>query len=446
MRSAARQFFLIAWFLSIALAGGAASAPPQRPATVTALVGKVQGPLNLRYDPTKSGPVSGDIFGDRIEGYLTFHSAGKHTLAFLQFKRNAGGAEVATNVYTADYDLAQTNWMGVSHALDVPLGGASATHNATSFRTTGPHLPLCARDPACVARNNLPHRPRRRVYKAAAIDAAAAAGFPVYVHRTAGSVVWRAAASGNSDGVLTGTILGDTLTGHYARRAGTIVFLRLRNGRPIQVFTGTLDLDSTFPGAVKGGNGFPLAKGVGGPFSWSVVLNDQFVSGLRSARTGWCLTPLDPAAGPGGTLTTATACLNTVNVSWVVSAFGADQGRTLYSLVSVATGLCLEMPGAYDAPVTQQICNGAPRQSLVMEELQQTGTLPDGFPLYTRFVVNTTAAFGSLTNGLNLHAPTSGCLAIVVQTGAVVESSCDEDHPKFKARVTNPKAGWEHNP
>jgi hypothetical protein len=179
------------------------------------------------------------------------------------------------------------------------------------------------------------------------------------------------------------------------------------------------------------------------------VLNDQFVSGLRSTyRRDRCLTPEDPASGPGGVLTTTTSCSNNVNASWVVSAIGVEQGATLYALVSMATGLCLEMPGTAGTPVTQQICNGARRQSLQIDELQQTNVLPDGFPLYTAAPINTTAAFGLSTNGMNLHAPEpngSECLAII-SAGAAVEAACDEDHPKFKARVTNPKAGWTHNP
>ena len=200
-------------------------------------------------------------------------------------------------------------------------------------------------------------------------------------------------------------------------------------------------------GGIKGGRGFPLSASGGGPFAWNVMTNDQIVSGLRSLQ-GWCLTPEDPASGPGGILTTTMTCTNNVNVSWVVFAVGANGGNTLFSLVSVATGLCLHMPGAGGAAVTQQVCNGARRQSLLIDELQTTGALPDGSPTYTPVAINTAAAFGMTGRGLNLSAPGpngSECLARV-GTGEAVEFSCVENHKTFKAVVSNAKAIWTHNP
>lgn len=407
------------------------------------LAGTVLGRLNMRYNPRKSGPVTGVIFGDRIEGYRTLdQTTNAQSLAFVQFKRNAQNVEIATNIYTADNSPAQRAWMGVAHALDVPLGGASAAGNAISFRTIAPLGRLCANNPACVAQG-LVLRPLPVVTSPMAIDAAAMVGFGIDANGQRGPLVLRAAAGGNNEGVLSGHVLRDAVSGHYARGAGTIVFLRKQNGQAIQVFTGVLDA-----GGIKGGRGFPLnASGGGGPFGWTVVTNDQIVSGLRSLQ-GRCLTPENPASGAGGILTTTATCTNNFNVSWVVFAVGANGGNSLFSLVSVATGLCLQMPGAAGAAVTQQVCSGVLRQSLLIEELQATGVLPDGSPTYTPVAINTAAAFGMTSNGLNLHAPGpngSACLARV-GAGEAVEFPCVENHKTFKAVVRTAKAIWTHNP
>ena len=197
------------------------------------LVGTVLGRLNMRYNPQRSGTVTGTIFGDRIEGYRTLDKAtNAQSLAFVQFKRNAQSVEIATNIYTADNSPAQRAWMGVAHALDVPLGGASAARNATSFRTVAPLGPLCANNPACVAQSRV-LRPLPVVTSPIAIDAAAMAGFGIDANGQRGPLVLRAAAGGNGEGVLSGHVLGDALSGHYARGAGTIVLLRTQNGQAI---------------------------------------------------------------------------------------------------------------------------------------------------------------------------------------------------------------------
>lgn len=406
------------------------------------LVGKARGRLNMRYNPRKSGAVTGGIFGNRIEGYRTLGTATQaESLAFVQFKFH-GGVEVATNVYVAEYNTTERSWIGASYAIHVAAGGASSARNATPFRTSGPLSFVCANTPACVDRNSQ-LTPLPTATTPIAIDAAAGFGIDANGHR--GPLVLRAGAGGDNEGVLGGHVLGDALSGHYARGAGTIAFLRRQGGRPIQVFVGVLDAG---PGGIKGGRGYPLsASGGTAPFAWSVVTNDQIVSGLRSLD-GRCLTPADPTSGPGGILTTTTICTNNVNVSWVVFAVGANGGNTLFSVVSVATGLCLHMPGTAGAAVTQQVCNGARRQSLLIDELQTTGVLPDGSPTYTAVAINTAAAFGMTGNGLNLHAPGpngSECLAKVA-TGEAVEFSCFENHKKFKAVVSNTKAVWTHNP
>jgi hypothetical protein len=409
------------------------------------LVGKTQGRLQMRYDPRKSGVVTGTVFGNRIEGYRTVDKATQaQSLAFLQFKRNAAGADVATNVYVADYNTTERAWIGVSYAIDVALGGASAARNATPFRTNGPLTALCASTPACVARNNQ-LTPLPSVQTPIAIDSAAMAGFGIDANGHLGPLVVRAGAGGNNEGVLSGHVLGDVLSGHYARGAGTIAVLRRQGGQLIQAFTGVLDA-----GGIKGGRGYLLsANGGAAPFAWRVVANDQIVSGLRSIHErNRCLTPDNPAGGPGGVLSTTTGCTNNVNVSWVVFAVRASGGNTLFSLVSVATGLCLQMPGAVGAAVTQQICNGSRGQVLGIFDLQQT-SVQVGNPIFSDIPLNTTAAFTTSSNALNLYVPGPSrgeCLGIDSSSGAVKGVSCLDTGTGLMAVIRNSKAAWTHNP
>ena len=403
------------------------------------LVGKAQGRLNMRYDPHRSGPMTGAIFGNRIEGYRTLDKVSKaQSVAFIQFKPNAAGTDVATNVYVADYSTTERTWIGVSYAIDVALGGASATRNATPFRTNGPLSVLCSHDPVCVARHNQ-LTPLPPVQTPIAIDAATMAGFGIDAGGQRGPLVLRAGAGGNNEGVLSGHVLGDALKGHYARNAGTIVLLRQQGGRPVQVFAGVMDA-----GGIKGGRGYPLAGVGGNPFVWHVVTNDQIVSGLGSLHArGRCLTPDNLTRG--GILSTTTACSNAI---WVVFAIGTQAGDTLYSLVSVATGFCLQMPGTGGNAVVQQICNGAVRQSLRIGDVQQIGTQV-GQPIWGAIAVNTAAAFGLSSHALQLKAPgpSDGCLAIVGSTGAVTESPCFEAPTRIMAPdIPNSKAGWTHDP
>lgn len=410
------------------------------------LVGTAQGRLSMRYSPRKSGVVTGRIFGNRIEGYRTLDAATKaQSLAFVQFKPDTAGMDVATNVYVADYNPSERSWIGVSYAIDVPLGGASSARNATAFRTNGPLTALCASTPACVARRNQ-LTPPAVAQVPVQIDAAAMAGFGIDANGHRGPLVLRAGAGGNNEGVLSGHVLGDELSGHYARGAGTVAVLRRQGGRLIQVFTGVLDAGG---GGIRGGRGYLLSAGGGAaPFDWRVVANDQSVSGLRSIHSRrLCLTPEDPASGPGGVLATTTACTNNVNVSWVVFAPVAGGANPRYSLVSVATGLCLQMPGAVGAAVTQQICNGSRQQALGIFELQQTGTQA-GNPIYSDILLNTTAAIVSSSYALNLYVPGSGsagCLGIDASSGAVKGVECLDTSPKIKGVVRNSKAAWAPN-
>jgi hypothetical protein len=402
------------------------------------LVGTTQGRLNLRYNPKKSGPVTGlirlgsAVAGDRLEGYRTLDPATRaESMALVQYQRNAQNVEVATKVYTADKSPAQRDWMGVSYALDVPLGGASAARNATAFRTNGPLGLFCRSDPACVARNNA-LRPLPVVQTPVSIDPAAGFGIDANGHR--GPWVVRATTGGNSEGVLAGHVLGDALTGHYARNAGTLVFLRRQGGRLIQVFTGSLDAGA---GGIKGGRGFPLSAGGGGaPFDWRVVTDDQIVSGLGSIYSnGQCLTPPYAAGQPssvaGGALTMG-SCLNNADTSWVVFATGTGNASTVYSLASVATGLCLHMPGTLGAAVVQQVCGGGQGQSISIFELRFDSNGVGSFN-----TVDTTAEFIASSGAMFLGTG-GNCLSFI--GGDPQEGSC------YDGFVPEGKAAWTHVP
>ncbi|HWI84775.1 MAG TPA: hypothetical protein VNT42_00430, partial [Sphingomonas sp.] len=221
--------FLLAVTAMLAVSGPAIAGPADRYSVLsgTQPAGATPETLDLRVSSADGATVEGALAGDQIDG---FFAADTREIVWLR-----SSAGVPKQVFVGSYSenvfarfgrraaTRQREVRGTMFALNT-AGGATRQRNAFAFRAWNAFVPQARppardRDPAI---SLTPHPSPQAAWWTAA-------------NTQQGATVIEVAA----DGTLSGFIFGDRIVGHYAADAGTLTFLRLRNGAPIQLFNAT---------------------------------------------------------------------------------------------------------------------------------------------------------------------------------------------------------------
>lgn len=368
-------------------------------------VGPTAGAMTLRYNPHRSGPVTGTLLGARVEGY--YHTAPPNpdgrparSLALLRYR-----GTTAVQAITADYDHVSRHWFGMAHWLKSGAGEGSTTQNALGFRTVSPTPRVCLRPP-CTPDTTLPTVPTA----AAPLVTDPLAGVNVVVGSEQGPLVFRTP----TEGVFDGHLWGEVVSGHYASPAGTVVLLRSYNGQPSQIWRGVLAA-----GGQSGGRGFPLSAAGGAPFNWTAGAQDQIVTGFRSIYDrNSCAQVANAASGAGGFVDVFT-CTDASRTAWVAFRVDTDQ----FGVASATTGLCLSLPETAGQRVRQQPCRN--RASEVLQVYSGLIDLGGGFVL-SQLVHNTAEISGASHFIVRGRANGTECMSLLVSQGQVITQGCLE--------------------
>lgn len=373
-------------------------------------VGPTAGTMMVRYNPRRSSAVTGTLLGETVQGYYYTERAPANSedrparsIALLRYR----GA-TAVQAITADYDYTARNWLGMAHWLASGSGTGSASQNALGFRTVSPTPRVCLRPP-CAPDATLPAVPTAPT----PIVTDPLAGLNVTVGQERGPLVFRAPA----DGVFGGHLWGESVTGHYASPAGTVVFLRLQNGQPFQIWRGVLGAGG------GGGRGFPLNASGGAPFNWTSNAQDQIVTGLRSIYDrNSCVHLENASSGPGGFVAVSN-CTDASRTAWVLFSVATNR----FGLASAQSGLCLNLSQTNGGRARQQPCNAGASQELAintrildaMGNVLRTERSPNTthFAAASYFTVFGDAVSGGVTECMGLH----------VSTGNVITLTCLDD-------------------
>ncbi|MBY0564954.1 MAG: hypothetical protein K2P58_12305 [Hyphomonadaceae bacterium] len=373
-------------------------------------IGAADGVMNIRYNPRRSGPVTGMLLGARVEGYYHTEQAGPdgrpaRSLALLRYR-----GSTAVQAITADYDYAARNWIGMAHWLKSGPGEGSATQNAVGFRTVSPTPRACLRPP-CTPDATLPAVPTA----AAPLVTDPLAGVNAAVGNEQGPLVFRAP----TEGVFEGHLWGDAISGHYASPAGTVVFIRYSSGQPLQIWRGVLAASGQ-----SGGRGFPLSASAGGPFNWSAAAQDQIVTGLRSIYDrNSCVHFANNTSGAGGFVDVAN-CTDASRTAWVVFGLGSDH----FAIASPTTGLFLSLTQPTGQRVQQQPCrNRTPEVFNVNRRfLDASGAVIGYEHAHNTADISAASYFTIFGNALASSIATE-CMGLLVSQGRVITMTCGDD-------------------
>jgi hypothetical protein len=373
-------------------------------------VGATAGTMNIRYNPRRSGPVTGMLLGARVEGYYYTEPSGPdgqpaRSLALLRYR-----GSTAVQAITAEYDYGARNWIGMAHWLKSAPSEGSATQNALGFRTVSPTPRVCLRPP-CTPDATLPTVPTA----AAPLVTDPLAGVNAVVGNEQGPLVFRTP----SEGVFDGHLWGDAVSGHYASPTGTVVFIRYSSGQPIQIWRGVLAA-----GGQSRGRGFPLTSAAGSPFDWSADAQDQIVTGLRSIYDrNSCAYLANNASGAGGFVDVAN-CTDASRTAWVVFGLGSDH----FAIASPTTGLCLSLTQPTGQRVQQQPCrNRAPEVFNVNRRFLDANGNVIGYGHAQNTADVSAASFFTIFGNALASSIVTECMGLLVSQARVITMTCGDD-------------------
>lgn len=372
-------------------------------------VGPTAGTMVVRYNPHRSGAVTGTLLGARVEGYYytappTPDGRPARSLALLRYR-----GTTPVQAITADYDYTARNWIGFAHWLTSGAGEGSATQNALGFRTVSPTPRVCLRSP-CTPDTTLPVV----ATAPAPLVTDPLAGVNVVAGSEAGPLVFRTPNSG----VFRGHLWGDAVTGHYASPAGTVVFIRDFNGQPFQIWRGVLGASG------GGGRGFPLNASGGAPFNWTAGAQDQIVTGLRSIYDrNSCVHLANASSGAGGFIDVGN-CADASRTAWVIFGLGADR----FGIASTASGLCLTLSPTRGQHAQQQPCADSAGQGLNFNRrfLDASGNVIGYEHAHNATDIATSTFFHAFGTSRSSMVGTE-CMGLLVSQGRVVTMNCAED-------------------
>ncbi len=374
-------------------------------------VGAASGRLSMRYNPRRSGPVTATLLGVAVDGFYFTEpaSAGAQPARSLVLLRRENGAIV--QAITADYDYTARNWFGLAHWLASGANQGSAEQNAVGFRTVSTAPRFCRRGQNCTPDTTLP----TVSVASTPFVTAPLAGVNATVGTEAGPLVFRRA----DDGVLSGQIWAEDITGHYAAPAGTVVFLRMRNGHPFQIWRGVLDAAGG-----SSGRGFPLDATAGAPFAWATGAQDQLVTGVRSIYSRRSCAGVDNPGDGAGAFVNMFNCTDDLHEAWLLFRLTTDR----FALASTDSGLCLHLSETRGERLVQQPCRGGPSQ-----ELQINRRILDaqGNVLTTEYA-HTTADFAAASYFTIFGSPARGvgsteCMGVQPSQSNIITLTCLED-------------------
>ncbi|MBL8536943.1 MAG: hypothetical protein JNM59_06020 [Hyphomonadaceae bacterium] len=379
-------------------------------------VGPTVGTMVLRYNPHRSGPVTGTLLGARVEGYYFTVSSSPdgqpaRSLALLRYR----GA-TAVQAITADYDYSARNWIGMAHWLKSAPGEGSATQNALGFRTVSPAPSVCLRPP-CTPDATLPTIPTA----ASPLVTNPLAGVNAMVGAEAGPLVLRAP----SDGAFEGHLWGEAVSGHYAAPAGTVVFIRSHNGQPSQIWRGVLSASGQ-----SGGRGFPLSAAGGAPFAWSASAQDQRALGLRSIYDRNSCAHVANNALSAGAFVDVGNCSDASRTAWVAFGLGADR----FGIASATSGLCLSLSQTTGNRAQQQPCRNSASQVVQVNRrfLDANGNIIGYEYAHNTSDIVGASLFKIFGSALSSTAVTE-CMGLFVAQGQVITMNCSEDKAAWTA-------------
>jgi hypothetical protein len=336
------------------------------------------GQLNIQ--PSSAGPnqIDGMVFGDWLEGY---YAAGRQQAVWVRY---AGDTPI--QVYVGAYSqqlgpnlpgkprLSNRELRGTFYALN-SSGGASAQRNAWGFR---------AWEPFSLQPNPLP--PNTIPPTSPTPHPSPAGPWWVTANQSQSTMALEVAANG----AVSGWILGEPIIGHYASAAGTITFLRLRNGQPIQFYQGRsvqIDFDPITNQGIFEFQGSFLAlnepNGGASPQNNEFVFNARNQWGYftyRSARSGLCLEIENSAPGDHARLRQNT-CTGAPNQQFSLVNTGASGAAAPDVMVARHSGRCLDIPNASTMAgeiIQQFYCHGGTNQQ-VFPQGASISACPVGF-------------------------------------------------------------------
>lgn len=385
----------------------------------TILANAYQGPLAIT-SAAGSGAheIAGQVFGDRITGY---YADGAREMVWIRWQ---GSTPIQVYVGTVNPGAGRFAGTieGTFYAVH-QLGGPTSERNAFGFRAWQSQVPGQNPPPPVTH----PHFSDPE---------------PMYP----GSAWWSRAL--NSEGALvinlarngdvSGWLLGDPIIGHYTH--GSLAFLRMRAGTPLQFYRGSVNTVFTSPrrGLEIQGEFLALNEIAGGAsaasnrFSFRAANRTGFMTLQPEASETLCL-GIAGASPAEGALFGQAACASPAGANQqlaLVSTFGPG-----YVMVVRHSGLCLETPGSSaGALVQQRRCHGGPSQQ---------AWLP-GFPNTLGTITNAPASSGPRSIGASVtfdpclsHCGplylTHNTLCVSVDAvGKAVLQSCDSQHqPKW---------------
>jgi hypothetical protein len=336
------------------------------------------GQLSIQQSAAGPGQIEGTILGDRLEGYFAL---GSRQVVWIRYSGSTPAqAYVGTHsgqstpALPSIPNIRSSELQGTFYALS-GSGGASPQRNAWGFRAWGPFT---------LQQNPLP--PNINPPASSTPHPAPAGPWWVTGNQSESTLALEVAA----DGAVTGWIFGEPIVGHYASVAGTIAFLRLHNGQPIQFYQGRsvqidfdpitgqgifelqgsfFALDEANGGASQASNEFLFnARNQWGYFTW------------RSALSGLCLEIENSATGDHARLRQNT-CTSAPNqqLSFVRTGFRGASAPSVF--VARHSGRCLDVPNGSTATgelIQQFYCHGGNNQQVIAQAVATGGDCPAG--------------------------------------------------------------------
>lgn len=170
-------------------------------------------PGEVMLQQAADGTLSGTIYGNPLTG---FHSAGDRSVVWLR-----GAPTQPDQAFVGSVSADGNSISGRMYGLTISGGGVGPARNVFAFS-------------ALRAAPNLPGHPG--LPPAAAGPASVAGTLALNANNHPGQLALTQAP----DGMLSGSIYGDRLSGHYAPGSGSIALLRFTGTQPTQLYVGTV--------------------------------------------------------------------------------------------------------------------------------------------------------------------------------------------------------------
>ena len=170
-------------------------------------------PGEVMLQQAADGTLSGTIYGNPLSG---FHSAGDRNVVWLR-----GAPTQPDQAFVGSVSADGNSISGRMYGLTVSGGGVGPARNVFAFS----------------ALRAAPNHPGHPGLPAVAAGPASVAGtLALNANNYPGQLVLNQAP----DGMLSGSIYGDRLSGHYAAGSGSIALLRFTGTQPTQLYIGTV--------------------------------------------------------------------------------------------------------------------------------------------------------------------------------------------------------------